>query len=67
MTEKLNNELNMLTDYQDKQKADLNAHIERDRVQLQDRINLRLAVLRQKVCPEEILNFLFSLVILTDE
>jgi len=38
-----------LTDYQERQKASLYTQIERERVQLQDRLNLRLAVVQQKV------------------
>jgi hypothetical protein len=49
LTEKLNKDLSVLTDYQERQKANLHAQIERERVQFVDRINLRLAVLKQKV------------------
>jgi len=53
LNEKLNKELTLLTDYQDRQKETLRNNIERDRVQLQDRINLRRAVLGQKMSQEK--------------
>ncbi|KAI1731702.1 protein kinase domain-containing protein [Ditylenchus destructor] len=49
LSEKLSKELSMLTDFQERQKAQLNTSIERERVQLLDRINLRLAILEQKM------------------
>ncbi|KAL3091356.1 hypothetical protein niasHS_007149 [Heterodera schachtii] len=54
LTEKLNRELSMLTEYQEKQRVELSAQIERERVQLQDRVNLRLAVLKQKMNEEKV-------------
>lgn len=49
LSEKLSKELCLLTDFQDRQKANLKASNDRERVQLQDKINLRLAILEQKV------------------
>lgn len=49
LSEKLNTELETLLDYQERQKANLAAVCDRERTQLQDKIELRRAVLEQKV------------------
>lgn len=49
LSEKLTKELCLLTDFQDRQKATLKAAIDRERVHLQDKINLRLSSIEQKV------------------
>lgn len=49
LSDKLNKDLELLKNFQEQQNSNLNVVLERERVQLNDKINLRLAILEQKV------------------